>query len=276
MTAIENNPSKPSSQGERTFEMSLDVRADAASVWHALSDATELARWFPLEARVDPGKGGRIFLSWGPDCQGEAPITGWEPGRRLAWREQMTMPGGTESVQITVEFILDSHPDGVTLRLIHSGMGAEPEWDGYFDSISNGWKFELRGLRHYLERHMGRDRDVIWVRQRVTGDPATIAARLVGPEGSLLCGTVAGLTAGDTCTLEGTEGSIGAVIEVNALPRSLVLRLPSWEETLLRLELEMSGGKGEVWVWLSTYGWSPARRDSVERALRAKIEQAFS
>ena len=48
------------------------------------------------------------------------------------------------------------------MRLVHSGFGAGAEWDDEFDSISNGWKFERRGLRHYLQRHFGKDRRVAW------------------------------------------------------------------------------------------------------------------
>ena len=51
--------------------MSREVRKDVFIrqppdiVWKALAEAEELARWFPLEARVTPGVGGSIWLSWG-------------------------------------------------------------------------------------------------------------------------------------------------------------------------------------------------------------------
>jgi uncharacterized protein YndB with AHSA1/START domain len=40
---------------DRVFEMSLDIAADPASVWNALTEAEELIRWFPLQADVKPG-----------------------------------------------------------------------------------------------------------------------------------------------------------------------------------------------------------------------------
>ena len=56
---------------ERRLEKQIEVAASPAEVWKALTDPAELARWFPLEARVTPGERGKIFLSWGPDCEGE-------------------------------------------------------------------------------------------------------------------------------------------------------------------------------------------------------------
>ncbi len=35
----------------------------ASAVWHALTDAEELMRWFPPLARVEPGVGGSMFMS---------------------------------------------------------------------------------------------------------------------------------------------------------------------------------------------------------------------
>jgi len=38
------------------------MASSAESVWKALTNAEELKRWFPLEARAEPGKGGKIRL----------------------------------------------------------------------------------------------------------------------------------------------------------------------------------------------------------------------
>lgn len=40
---------------ERRVEREVKINAPIAEVWKALTDAKELARWFPLEARVTPG-----------------------------------------------------------------------------------------------------------------------------------------------------------------------------------------------------------------------------
>jgi uncharacterized protein YndB with AHSA1/START domain len=46
---------------ERRVEREIEINAVVEDVWKALTDANELARWFPLEARVTPGVGGKIF-----------------------------------------------------------------------------------------------------------------------------------------------------------------------------------------------------------------------
>src|SRR6267143_645562 len=67
----------------RTIEKQIELDAPANKIWQMLTDSEELARWFPLEACVEPGKGGKISLSWGPEYEGAAAIEVWEPGQCL-------------------------------------------------------------------------------------------------------------------------------------------------------------------------------------------------
>ena len=66
-------------------EVLVDVPPDV--VWCALTEAEQLTRWFPVDAHVEPGLGGSIWLSWGGGVEGQAPITAWEPNRHLQWTE---------------------------------------------------------------------------------------------------------------------------------------------------------------------------------------------
>jgi uncharacterized protein YndB with AHSA1/START domain len=52
-------------QEKRTIVKEIEVAAPLEVVWKAPTDGTELARWFPLEATVEPGVGGKVRLSWG-------------------------------------------------------------------------------------------------------------------------------------------------------------------------------------------------------------------
>jgi uncharacterized protein YndB with AHSA1/START domain len=58
----------------RKIEKEIELNAPAERVWQMLTDPQELARWFPLEAQVAPGEGGKISLSWGPGCEGISTI----------------------------------------------------------------------------------------------------------------------------------------------------------------------------------------------------------
>lgn len=41
----------------------IEIDATPERVWKALTDAADLVRWFPLEAKVEPGEGGGIYMS---------------------------------------------------------------------------------------------------------------------------------------------------------------------------------------------------------------------
>ncbi len=148
----------------RSFSMSIDIDATPEEVWRALTDAGELMRWFPLQARVTPGKGGSVFWGWDEHWAWESQIDAWEPGARLRLVENRPafdvngepLPGPPE--QLAMEFTLDTHAGKTTLRIVHSGFGDGGNWDDELESVSAGWQFELRGLKHYLEHHKGRDR----------------------------------------------------------------------------------------------------------------------
>ncbi len=47
----------------RTIVKEIEVAAPLEVVWKSLTDGTELARWFPLAASVEPGMGGKMRLS---------------------------------------------------------------------------------------------------------------------------------------------------------------------------------------------------------------------
>jgi uncharacterized protein YndB with AHSA1/START domain len=62
-------------------ELSVELDAPLEAVWKALTDGEELSLWFPLPARVTPGAGGSVWMSWGPLWEGEAKIEIREPNR---------------------------------------------------------------------------------------------------------------------------------------------------------------------------------------------------
>ena len=53
-------------KSERRLEKEIEIAAPASEVWKALTESKELAKWFPLEARVTPGVGLKNFLVLGP------------------------------------------------------------------------------------------------------------------------------------------------------------------------------------------------------------------
>ena len=61
-----------SDEKTRAVETTLEIEAPREAVWKALTEASELVRWFPLEAEVEPRVGGRYWISWRNEWQGEA------------------------------------------------------------------------------------------------------------------------------------------------------------------------------------------------------------
>jgi uncharacterized protein YndB with AHSA1/START domain len=175
----------------RRFEMAIDIDAPADAVWSALTEAEELTRWFPLEARVVPGEGGSMYWGWGGDWGGESKIAAWEPNRRLKLIESrqgfdadgkpLERPGGNRD--LVVEVTLESHAGTTRVRLVHSGFGSGADWDDELDGVSNGWQIELRCLKDYVERYRGRDRLFAWARASSELPQEEAWARLKGPDG---------------------------------------------------------------------------------------------
>lgn len=235
----------------RRVDKSIDIAAPVDAVWQALTDADELARWFPLEAKVEPAAGGRIFMSWGDACQGWADITVWEPNQRLQMSERR------EPVPLTTDFILESRPNNTTrLRIVTAGFSDGPQWDAEYDSINAGWRFEMQGLRHYLEQHKGKDRDVLWV-QRATQTPRETAfPAVLGPRGLIASGDPPREGQPFSWTTRDGDTLSGRVLIHNP-PIQLAATIDNLNNALLRVEMSTISPKSRTlhaWIWLSTYG----------------------
>src|SRR5436189_5816676 len=118
----------------RTVRKEVRIKAPASAVWKALTDAEELVRWFPLDARVKPGVGGGIWVSWGPGMEGDGKISIWEPGRHLQ-QESKSMTGEP----LTLDYYIETEGGETVVRLVHSGFGEGAAWDDEYDSIDAGW-----------------------------------------------------------------------------------------------------------------------------------------
>lgn len=262
--------------GER-IELAVQLDAPAAAVWRAISDAQELRRWFPLDAAVEPGVGGSITLSWGPDVQGTAPIEVWQQGERLRWVEEW--PGDPEPVRVAVDLRIESVGGVTVLRLVHSGFRADDDWSDYIDTLESGWRYFLLNLRHYLERHPGSERHMVWDRRRIPVPRAEAWARLVSSDG--------------LAPVEGSgEGSAEGSVEIGArahlwtghaatvilerYPIHLALGIPDLDDALLFVELEPGDGSFSLGTWLSLYGDAGAARAAeLQETLRERLDRLF-
>lgn len=169
-------------QQTRSVETELEIDAPIEAVWKALTDGDEMTRWFPLEARVEPGEGGSIYMSWKNEYDATSPITAWEENRHLATAWQMEhLPN-----PLVVDYHLETKGGKTVLRLVHSGFPTDETWEDFYQSVRHGWAFELRSLRQYLERHAGKPRSVVYLRRRIPTTLPELWNRIVGSDGIAL------------------------------------------------------------------------------------------
>jgi uncharacterized protein YndB with AHSA1/START domain len=273
-----NQPTIP----PRTFETAVELPLPIERVWEAIATGDELARWFPLSASVTPGPTGTVTWSWGEGMAGTSAIEVWDPPRRL--RIGLDQPGpwsggptdGAGPWHVTTDFILEGRGGVTVLRLVQSGFGTGRGWDDDYDSISNGWKFELRSLRHYLSRHAGKDRAVAWERGSAGDRPAAeVWALLTGPRGLCREGTIAGLAPGAPYRVRLADGEwIEGEVVLNNPGRSFVGTVRGAGEALLRMEIETSCPPGPFF-WMSFWGDARPAAGAWGRRLKGILDGLF-
>jgi uncharacterized protein YndB with AHSA1/START domain len=229
----------------RKQEFELEIDATPEAVWDAITTGEGLRSWFAEEARVTPGVGGSVWVSWGGDEAGESAIEVWEPGRRLRLADAPFMGGS-----LVQEWTLDTRGGRTVLRFVHSNFPDSDDWDGIYESMDRGWELFLATLRHSLERHAGRPRRTVYVNAKLAEDDVDAWERLTRPDG------VVGSLAGD--------------VLVSRPGTALLAVAPDLDDGLVALSHE----GGSVWCVVSAYGDAGDRLDEIEPRVRAEIEGA--
>jgi uncharacterized protein YndB with AHSA1/START domain len=240
----------------RVIETTLEIEAPVSAVWKAITDAKELERWFPLQARVTPGVGGEIFMSWGPPWEGGSRIEVWEENRRL--RTRGFLEHGDASM---IEYTLEAKGGKTLLRLVHSGFAPGTAWDDeLFSGTKRGWHYELRSLRHYLERHSGTERRAVWPKAKVLASAADVWKRLLGREGLTREGRIDGLKEGDSYRVTTAAGDpLEGRVLVNDPPYEFSGTVASLNDGIMALRTHDVAGPDPkdghaASVWLSAWG----------------------
>ena len=135
----------------RTIELERNVDASPDAVFHALTDADELARWWVTSAESDARTGGSYSYRFEFEDESRNHTYTGEyidvtPGARVAY-PWTTGLGPTE-----VDFRIEPAGGGTRVRLVHSGWGESGDWDESVQMHEEGWSFFLDNLKAYLER----------------------------------------------------------------------------------------------------------------------------
>jgi uncharacterized protein YndB with AHSA1/START domain len=237
---------------ERKHEFEVRIDASPEEVWKAISEGAGLTRWFAPDARVNPGEGGSVWLSWGPGMEGEAPIAIWEPGRRLQTRE-----GAGENPK-AVDYFIESRDGATVLRLVHSGFGAGANFDDEYESTHGGWLTFLAMLRFGLERQRNQPHVNTTICRFLDLPRDEAWSRLL--EG---VGLSAGIEEGTAYRARvGTFDLNGTVLR-HPKTGYLCLSVAGWNDSLLSLFVEKFGGKCSLTLMAVLFGPSRERADGV-------------
>ncbi len=148
-----------STRPPQTHEIEIDAPPEA--VWKAISNGEEMTRWYAEEARVEPGTGGKNWISWGEGQEVANQNLAWEPGRRLTVGKP-NHETATDWEAIVIDFQIETRGGRTLLKLVQSGLPAGPDWDSMDDGTDVGWEMFLLALKFYLERHAGKPRRTIF------------------------------------------------------------------------------------------------------------------
>jgi uncharacterized protein YndB with AHSA1/START domain len=249
----------PTAEG-RVLTKEIEIKASPEAVWRALAEAEELRRWFPADARVEPGVGGKVWVSWGQGMEWEQGIDIWEPGKHL--RTTSPMPG--LAVPFATDYFIEVRGDATVLRLVNSGFGSGAEWDDMYFGMDGGWTYFLFNLRHYLERHPGKPRSLAFERRKIGGPRGGFFPALLSKIGYSGGGTPA---EGETVSIALGERRYAGRVAL-ALSDHLAVLIPALDDGLLFFELE-PGAEPHLGVYLSTYGTDPQETASLRRGVTA-------
>ncbi len=260
-----------SAAATRDIEVSVEIAAPAEAVWRAISEAEGVANWFAPVASGKPGEGGHLNVSWG-DGAWTSWITAWEPLRRLRLVDELPEDPADESAAAAYEYRLEASNGSTLLTFVHSGLSADPSWDDTVHMMTNGWRFFLWNLKHYMERHPTAHRTMISERPWVTGTREQVWDAIFGTDG---LGAVPA-EPGDPFKLHLEVGEVleGSVV-LSDRPWAFAGVLSSLNDGVLHVEMEGTGDRWKMGVWLSTYGVEEERCKTIGAALGQSISRMF-
>jgi uncharacterized protein YndB with AHSA1/START domain len=251
--------------GTRSIEIFHDLEGTPEEVWDILTTAEGLKNWFPLDARVEAGGDGSVWLSWGPGCEGEAPIHVWDRPHRFGWTESYGDDPEGRPIKVAVDFFLEGKEGGTVLRFVQSGFSADEQWDDLYDALTDGWTYFLFNLAFFLQKHRGKSRKLVWKRVATELARDVVWERLLG--GALVALNGAPAEVGTAFRLQLDEPVPGVV--VSARPgHHFTGTVPGLDDSLLFIEIEGS----HVGIWLSTYGMEEDRTAALQASLERGLD----
>lgn len=138
--------------GTRSIDLSIDVPGTPEEVWHAIATGPGITSWF-IPMTVDEEVDGDVVMDFGSLGRETARVAAWDPPRRVVFESSPT-----RGPLLAYEWTVEAAAGGTcVVRLVNSGFGTEPGFDGDYDGMSAGWKIFMRNLRLQLTHFRGQD-----------------------------------------------------------------------------------------------------------------------
>jgi uncharacterized protein YndB with AHSA1/START domain len=138
----------------RGYAHRVDIAAEPAEVWRALTEAEHLARWCSPGAQIRARQGGLFLASVDRVIELEAHIDIFEPSRRLRLIYLPTQALPPTEDPIVDDFILDAQEPGTIVRLLGSGIPATEEWNRQYLRLKLGWQQAMTRLKVFTEKQL--------------------------------------------------------------------------------------------------------------------------
>lgn len=267
----------PDTSGTRDIELAVEIAAPIDAVWRAITDGEAVANWFAPIASAQPGEGGHLTVSWEAGAEWTSWITAWDPCRHLRLVDQRPDEAEENPAGMALDYRLTDLGDSTRLELVNSGLSAAPDWDDTFRMMQNGWRFFLWNLKHFLERHPGARRTMISQRPWVTGSREEVWDRVFGKKGlvdTIADGPYPGTGDRFRCVLDGVGALEGTMVLCDR-PWSFAGVVSSLNDGVLHVEMEGTGERWKMGVWLSAYGVEEEQCEKIGVALAKTVSRVF-
>jgi len=138
---------------DHPYEQSVVIHASPAVVFRALTNATELQKWFPTRATSEPRTGGPLTFAWDfadatHNGTQDSHFVDFTPNSQVSYIWDV---GQTNPKQTLVTFTLQPTGDETTVSLAHTGFGPGAEGEQQRDFHAGPWSFYIANLKTYLE-----------------------------------------------------------------------------------------------------------------------------
>ncbi len=144
---MSTEPTPDTTGGSRSFELEVEVPGTPEEVWRAVATGPGMSSWY-VPTTVEEHEGGATTSRFGEGPEGSVPgrVATWEPPHRVVFAGDPGMGG------LAFEWLIEARDGGsCVVRLINSGFGEGPEWDGLYDGLLEGWPLFLENLRLHLQ-----------------------------------------------------------------------------------------------------------------------------